>query len=101
MRQSEQVVLRDTSGITQALKKKKKKGRRGPHCHQSTTAWMYSIVALPGQIVDMHIQKVQQLWANLGTDAKVAKPKSRPVSLGSHRHLRFLLRSLKQIGDEY
>lgn len=36
------------------------------------------ILSLPGPITDIHIQKVQKLWATLGTDAKVAKPKSRP-----------------------
>ncbi len=74
MRQSEQVVLRDTSGGRQAQIKEKDDWApivTRPPLHGY-------IVAPPGPITHIHIQKVQQQCATPGTDAKAAKPKSRP-----------------------
>lgn len=63
MRLSEQVVLRDTSGIRQAQIKKKE-----DMVPTVTNLPLHGcIVALPGPITDIHIQKVQQLWATLKT----------------------------------
>lgn len=75
MRQSEQVVLRDTSGNRQAQIKEEDDWAPiviRPPLHGY-------IVAPPGPITHIHIQKVQQHRATPGTDAKAAKPKSRPI----------------------
>lgn len=74
MRQSEQVVLRDTSGGRQARIKEKEGWApivTRPPLHGY-------IVAPPGPITHIHIQKVQQQCATPGTDAKAAKLKSCP-----------------------
>lgn len=74
MRQSEQVVLRDTSGGRQAQIKEKEDW--APVVTRPLLRGY--IVAPPGPITHIHIQKVQQQCATLETDAKAAKPKSSP-----------------------
>lgn len=74
MRQSEQVVLRDTSAGRQALIKEKEDWApivTRPLLHGY-------IVAPPGPITHIHIQEAQQQRATPGTDAKAAKPERRP-----------------------
>lgn len=76
MRQSEQVVLRDTSGGRQAQIKGKEEWApivTRPPLHGY-------IVVPPGPISHIHIQKVQPQCATPGTDAKAAKMKSCPGS---------------------
>lgn len=66
MKQSEQVVLRDTSGSRQTHMKGKE-ARAPTVAHTPLHGY---IVAPPGPVSHIHIQKVQQHRANLGTDAE-------------------------------
>lgn len=71
MRQSEQVALRDTSGGRQAQIKE----RDDWASIVNRPPLLGYIVAPPGPITHIHIQKVQQQCATPGTDAKAAKPR--------------------------
>lgn len=74
MRQSEQVVLRDTSGGRQPQIKEKEDW--APIV--TLSPFLGYIVAPPGPITHIHIQKLQQYFATSGIDTKAAKPKSSP-----------------------
>ncbi len=77
MRQSEQVVLRDTSGGRQAQIKEK-----DDWAPIVTRPPLHGYIVAPlGPIIHIHIQKEQQQRAAPGTDAKVAKPKRSRILL--------------------